>query len=63
MPHGKAAPRAVSQAQQRTAAIALHHPGRLQAGNRGMAAMSLHDLAKMAGTPRKGLPRHAPKAR
>lgn len=47
---------ATSKAQQRAAAIALHHPEALHAHNRGLAGLSMKVLHEFADTPRKGLP-------
>jgi hypothetical protein len=47
---------AVSQAQQRVMAIALHDPARLQPQNRGLVKMSEGQLRDFAGTPRHTLP-------
>jgi hypothetical protein len=48
---------AVSRAQQRLMALALHHPERVRAPNRGVTRMTLKQLHDFAATPRKGLPR------
>lgn len=48
---------AVTQAQQRAAAIAMHEPEKLHKSNRGMLSMNSAELRKMAATSRRGLPR------
>jgi hypothetical protein len=48
---------ATSKAQRIAAAIAEHHPGKLYARNRGLLAMSKHELHKFSATKEKGLPK------
>ena len=52
---------AVSKAQQAAAAIAKHHPNELYARNRGLAKLSLKQLAEFARTKTAKLPRHVKK--
>ena len=54
---------AKSQAQRKAAAIAMHHPEQLHAKNRGLARMSLEQLAHYAATPERGLPAHVKKGK
>jgi len=56
---------AESKAQQQAMAIALHHPEKLHAENKGLLEMSHQQLHDFASTPRKHLPSyvHARKAR
>ena len=51
-----------SKAQRRAAAMALHHPERLHAANKGLATMSLSSLMHYASTSERRLPRHVKKA-
>ena len=51
-----------SKAQAVAMAIAEHAPGKLYARNKGLAQMTHSQLHDYASTPRKGLPRHVPKA-
>jgi hypothetical protein len=50
---------AESQKQQIAMAIALHHPEKLHAENRGMLDMSRKALHDFASTPRHNLPTYA----
>jgi hypothetical protein len=52
---------ATSKAQQQAMAIAEHAPGKLFKRNRGLLRMSHEQLHEFASTPRKGLPKVAPK--
>lgn len=52
---------ATSQAQQRAMAIAEHSPEKLKGKNKGLLKMSHEQLHDFASTPRKGLPKRAPK--
>ena len=52
---------AVSKAQRKLMAIAVHHPEQVHAKNRSVLLMSLSDLADYARTPEKALPTHVKK--
>ena len=52
---------AKSKAMRKAAAIAIHHPEQLHVKNRGLARMSLEQLAHYASTPERGLPTHVKK--
>jgi hypothetical protein len=54
---------AVSQKQQIAMAIAEHAPDKLFARNRSLLGMSHQQLHEFASTPRKNLPKRAPKAK
>lgn len=49
---------AESTAFRRAAAIALHHPEKLKARNRGLLKMNQRQLHDFAATSEKGLPHH-----
>ena len=49
---------AKSVAMRRLAAIALKHPGKVQAKNRSILKMSKEDLHDFASTEEKGLAKH-----
>ena len=63
MPMEKTGPNpALSQAQQKAMAIALHNPSKLYSRNKGLAKMKKSDLKDFASTSRKGLPKKAKKS-
>lgn len=47
----------LSQAEQEATAIALHHPEKLYARNRGLLKMSAEQLREFASTKHSGLPK------
>ena len=54
---------AKSKAMRKAAAIAMHHPDQLHVKNRGLARMSLEQLAHYASTPERRLPAHVKEAK
>lgn len=49
---------AVSKAQQRLMAMALHNPKAVRGENKGVLSMSDKQLSDFASTPTKKLPKH-----
>ena len=50
---------AVSKAQQKAMAVALHSPGQLSKKNSGLLDMSKRQLSEFASTKTSGLPKRA----